>query len=617
LLAGQEGHTLTGTGAAVGTPAYMAPELIGGEASPATDQYALGMVLYELVTGKKPFLGRTPMETLFFQQTRPLPDPLTYNPHLPTWLCAALHTMLAKDPSERFAGMPALMEALTAGSDTPPERQQITPPPPEPVAEMPQPLEEEHTFDLLSEAPPVSQATILPPKKPVNENEKHTNIGLNPTRLTQSEPLPSRSFTGLRQEFARFWFHLRKLGQKELSTLKKFYLNSSNGLLIGFAILLPLIIFVIAATVYSQRGVQQQFEYYYGLANWMAYEALQEPQALVRQSQLDAALDYLNQAETYNQTADSKALREQIIVLQSDRETIPRIELFPAAQARLDPNVNLTHMVTTKNNDLYALDANSGRVLYFRFMGHYYEYDDTFQCGDSGLQRVVDLAPLSPSNSMDATILAITEVGALHYCQPGQPLKAALINVPVLGWSNIRSINVERDYLFVLDIGTRALWSYYGPQQDFTAADGRLFFPGDPPMELAQTANLDVFSDTIIFLTNNNVVHACSIETTSAFIHECLVLTPLDSSDKPIDISTFDTVDFFSSEYAPAFYLLEGQSQTLYRFSTNMILDNAYRFYAATFEKLPDNPITAFTISDNQQVILAYGNEIFIGEFSE
>jgi serine/threonine protein kinase len=227
LLAGQEGHTLTGTGAAVGTPAYMAPELIGGEASPATDQYALGMVLYELVTGKKPFLGRTPMETLFFQQTRPLPDPLTYNPHLPTWLCAALHTMLAKDPSARFAGMPAFMEALTAGSDTPPERQQITPPPPEPVAEMPQPLEEEHTFDLLSEIGAIplinnsskkkdqSQDTPKPqtsgntkfitPKDEVGNYHGRTkavnkNISINQHTIDKKEPQKRRSLQSLSQK---------------------------------------------------------------------------------------------------------------------------------------------------------------------------------------------------------------------------------------------------------------------------------------------------------------------------------------------------------------------------------------------------------------------------------
>lgn len=96
LMEGEEGHTLTATGAVIGTPAYMAPELIGGEASPLTDQYALGVVLYEMVTGKKPFKGRTPMETMLMQQTKPLPDPHEYHPALESWMCDVLKKMLEK-----------------------------------------------------------------------------------------------------------------------------------------------------------------------------------------------------------------------------------------------------------------------------------------------------------------------------------------------------------------------------------------------------------------------------------------------------------------------------------------------------------------------------------------
>ncbi|MEE4195927.1 MAG: SUMF1/EgtB/PvdO family nonheme iron enzyme [Anaerolineae bacterium] len=115
LLEGEEGFTLTATGMAVGTPAYMAPELIGGEASPATDQYALGVVLYELVTGKKPFKGRTPMETLTMQKYEPLPDPRSFDPELPGWICDVLQRVLAKDPTQRYTDMQQLTEVLRSG----------------------------------------------------------------------------------------------------------------------------------------------------------------------------------------------------------------------------------------------------------------------------------------------------------------------------------------------------------------------------------------------------------------------------------------------------------------------------------------------------------------------
>ncbi|MEE4195948.1 MAG: bifunctional serine/threonine-protein kinase/ABC transporter substrate-binding protein [Anaerolineae bacterium] len=112
LLESQEEFTLTATGMAVGTPAYMAPELISGVATPAADQYALGVVLYEIATGKKPFKGRTPMETMLMQQTRSLPDPKNFQPDIPQWLCHILRRMLAKDPTSRFTDMNAVIVAL-------------------------------------------------------------------------------------------------------------------------------------------------------------------------------------------------------------------------------------------------------------------------------------------------------------------------------------------------------------------------------------------------------------------------------------------------------------------------------------------------------------------------
>ena len=112
---------LTQTGAVLGTPSYMAPEQVDAEANligPATDVYALGVVLYETLTGRVPFRADTPLETL--EQVRsqdPLP-PTRLEPKLPRDLETICLKCLQKEPWERYASAALLaddMERFLAG----------------------------------------------------------------------------------------------------------------------------------------------------------------------------------------------------------------------------------------------------------------------------------------------------------------------------------------------------------------------------------------------------------------------------------------------------------------------------------------------------------------------
>ena len=82
LLKSDQATQLTTTGAGIGTPQYMAPEQWEGQALPQTDIYALGIVLYELVTGRRPYEADTPAAIFRMALMDPLPRPREFAPDL-------------------------------------------------------------------------------------------------------------------------------------------------------------------------------------------------------------------------------------------------------------------------------------------------------------------------------------------------------------------------------------------------------------------------------------------------------------------------------------------------------------------------------------------------------
>ena len=103
---------LTGTGLGVGTPEYMAPEQWRGKASEATDQYSLGIVLYELLTGQKPYSADTPAAVVIMQATEPLPQPSKLADGIPDDVEKVLYKVLALDPQDRYEDMRIFQETL-------------------------------------------------------------------------------------------------------------------------------------------------------------------------------------------------------------------------------------------------------------------------------------------------------------------------------------------------------------------------------------------------------------------------------------------------------------------------------------------------------------------------
>jgi len=104
-------HTLTATGSVVGTPNYMSPEQCSGlELTAASDLYAVGILMYEMLTGELPYEAATPLAVLYKHQYAPLPKLPKANADLQP----ILDKLLAKQPEERYQRARELVQQLSA-----------------------------------------------------------------------------------------------------------------------------------------------------------------------------------------------------------------------------------------------------------------------------------------------------------------------------------------------------------------------------------------------------------------------------------------------------------------------------------------------------------------------
>jgi alpha-tubulin suppressor-like RCC1 family protein/uncharacterized protein YjdB len=111
---------LTMTGVTIGTPSYMSPEQCGArEITGASDQYSLGIVAYEMLTGRVPFDADSLMGIMWQHFNDPPPPVLERRPDCPTDLAAAITRMLAKPPGERWPSLDDFVAALGSHATAP------------------------------------------------------------------------------------------------------------------------------------------------------------------------------------------------------------------------------------------------------------------------------------------------------------------------------------------------------------------------------------------------------------------------------------------------------------------------------------------------------------------
>ena len=161
------GVTITQEGAVVGTVAYMSPEQASGKrGDERSDLYSLGVVAYELFSGKRPFSSDSPMNVLIKHIQEPPVPPGRFNPGLAPSVEDVILRLLAKRPEERYSDAVAAYDAFKAALDQPSARrgrQEDAPAEPIEAVERPAPLDDTPPVPVARpRRPPLRSPVVLP-----------------------------------------------------------------------------------------------------------------------------------------------------------------------------------------------------------------------------------------------------------------------------------------------------------------------------------------------------------------------------------------------------------------------------------------------------------------------
>jgi len=404
----------------------------------------------------------------------------------------------------------------------------------------------------------------------------------------------------------------------------------SNSAMLFIAVVVPLIVVAIAMTAYWQQGRGEQHRLFLSQAEQMIAQANEQSDVLMKRVNYEAALGYLDQAAQFGNSEQMQRLQQQITTALDQLEGIRRLEFSALLPASFDGKVNITRIVATPSEDLYLLDQSSGQVIRLVYTRPGYEVDNHFFCGPNlvgGLivGPLVDIAAAPIPNTLDAVVMGVDAFGNLLYCSlDANKTTAISLRPPDAGWGELRAMVYSPGLLHLLDPASNAVWRFEGQGIDFSdpLAGPRLFF-GNVIPELASAVDIAIYQNDLYILREDGSMALCTYSSISSTPTRCSDPYPYRVSRAGEPVEELTTLGVGLSQIQatqppePSLYVFDPAAPAIYQFSLGMTFVQEIRPVQGAGTSLPARPATAFRVTMGRNLVLAFGNQVFIASLSQ
>jgi hypothetical protein len=397
-------------------------------------------------------------------------------------------------------------------------------------------------------------------------------------------------------------------------------LSSTNMLFLAIAV--PLVVVAVSVTmyIYAPGGRSQQHLDYLEKAQTYATQAASQADAALHRATLSESVQMLNEADRYGSSEDSQALRDSVQTELDQIDGVQRMAPRPAVPGGFASTVNISRILVTPT-EMYLLDKTQGRVLRAVLSGKEYEVDPKFHCspglsGGLNISPLIDVVIPPPNNRFNATALALDQSGDIVYCQPGDYPSSQALPVPDTGWGEIRAFTYDQGVLYVLDVTNNRIWLFVAGEDLTFGQPPHLYFNNQVPV-LNDVLDMKVYNDDLFLLHGDGKITRCTFRSSPATNTRCDDPFPYNDprvgrGNKTVQIpeANFTQIQL-TQPFEPSIYMLDAANKSIYQFSMQLNLHRLLRADSTGSYPLPDKPLTAFAVTTDLHVLVAFQNEVY------